>query len=128
MFGGKQQDSKLDTVIGPGSAVKGDFRISGGMRLDGQLEGKLDLDGGFLAGPKSYLKGELYCRDAVIAGQVEGNIHAKEGVELQAGARVIGNIECKFLVVQRGSFFQGSCVMSTDGSVPQVSSNDKGGT
>lgn len=128
MFGTKQQDSRLDTVIGPGSAVKGDFRVSGGMRLDGQLEGKLVLDGGFLAGPKSYLKGELHCRDAVIAGQIDGNIHAREGVELQAGARVIGNIECKYLVVQRGSFFQGSCVMTADESVPQPSSNDRNGS
>lgn len=102
----------MDTVVGPGSAVRGDFRVSGGLRLDGQVDGRMDLGGGFVAGSNSLLKGELHCRDAVIAGRIEGNVFAREVVELQAGAHVIGNIECKSLVVHRGSFFQGSCTMT----------------
>ncbi len=107
-----QPEGKLDTVIGPGTVVHGDLRVTGGLRLDGQVEGKLDVGETFLAGPKSFLKGELRCRDAVIAGRIEGNILARESAELQAGSHVLGNIECKGLVVQRDSFFQGNCIMS----------------
>ena len=112
-----QSEGKLDTVIGPGTVVAGDFRVTGGLRLDGQIEGKVDVGETFLAGPKSFLKGELRCRDAVIAGRIEANIFARETAELQAGAHVIGNIECKGLVVQRDSFFQGNCVMAKGAEV-----------
>lgn len=106
------QEGKLDTVVGPGTVVQGDFRVTGSLRLDGQVEGKVEVGETFLAGPKSFLKGELRCRDAVIAGRVEADVFAKETAELQTGAHVIGNIECNGLVVQRGSFFQGNCIMA----------------
>ena len=117
---GKLPDGKLDTVIGPGTTVKGDLHVTGGLRLDGQIEGEVDVGETFLAGPKSLLKGGLRCRDAVIAGRIEANIVAAETTELQAGAHVIGNIECKGLVIQKGSYFQGSCIMSKDQDNPTM--------
>ncbi|OYD16189.1 hypothetical protein CH330_03505 [candidate division WOR-3 bacterium JGI_Cruoil_03_51_56] len=107
-----RSESKLDTVIGPDTTIKGDIRIAGSLRLDGQVEGKIDAGETFLAGPKSFLKGELHCRDAVIAGRVEADVFAKETVELQTGSQVFGNINCKGLIIQKDSFFEGSCSMS----------------
>jgi cytoskeletal protein CcmA (bactofilin family) len=92
--------------------VKGDFKVTGGLRLDGQVEGKVEVDDTILAGPRSQLKGELHCRDAVIAGRIDGNIFASETVELQTGSQVFGNISCKGLIIQRDSFFEGSCTMT----------------
>jgi cytoskeletal protein CcmA (bactofilin family) len=102
---------KLDTVIGSETTVKGDLRVNGGLRLDGRLEGRLDVGDLFLAGPSSFLKGEVQCRSAVIAGRIEGDVRAKETVELQTGARVFGNISCQELVIQPGCAFEGNCTM-----------------
>lgn len=102
---------KVDTIVGADTIMKGDCRASGGFRLDGQMEGKLDLGDIFLAGPRSLLKGEVHCRSAVIAGRIEGNIFASETVELQSGAQVFGNITCGGLVIQPGCFFEGNCSM-----------------
>jgi len=106
-----RSEGKLDTVVGPETTVKGDFKVAGSLRLDGQIEGNLDVTETLLTGPRSLLKGDAHCRDAVIAGRVEGNILASEGVELQTGAQVSGNIRCRGLVVQRDCFFQGNCSM-----------------
>ena len=114
-----RSEGSLDTVIGPVTGVKGDFRVEGSLRLDGRIEGLVDTAETFLAGAKSLLKGELRCRDAVIAGRIEGNVHAKETVELQAGAQVFGNVSCKALVIQRGCFFEGSCSMTQGGESAQ---------
>ncbi len=107
-----RSEGKLDTVVGPETSVKGDFRVTGSLRVDGQIEGKIEVGESFLAGPKSLLKGELYCHSAVIAGRIEGSIFAKDTVELQTGCRVLGNINCKGLVIQQDSFFEGNCSMS----------------
>ncbi|MGQ9707916.1 MAG: bactofilin family protein [bacterium] len=102
---------RLDTLIGSETALKGDLRVSGGLRLDGKVEGRLDIGDVFLTGPRSFLKGDVFCRCAVVAGRIEGNISASETVELQSGAQVFGNIACRSLVIQPGCFFEGSCAM-----------------
>lgn len=108
-----QNDGRLDTVIGPETNVRGDFRVVGGIRLDGQIEGRMDVTETILTGPRSQLKGVVHCRVAVIAGRIEGDIYADEGVELQTGAQVFGNISCKGLVIQPDCLFQGNCSMAT---------------
>jgi cytoskeletal protein CcmA (bactofilin family) len=107
-----QNDGRLDTVIGPQTSVRGDFRVTGGVRLDGQAEGRMDVSETVVTGPKSLLKGELHCRAAVIAGRIEGDIYAEEIVELQTGAQVYGNISSKGLVIQPDCMFQGNCSMT----------------
>ncbi|MEO0067745.1 MAG: polymer-forming cytoskeletal protein [candidate division WOR-3 bacterium] len=102
---------KLDTIIGSETIIKGDLRVNGGLRLDGKVEGRLDIGDVFLSGVRSFLQGDVTCRGAVIAGRIEGNIFAKESVELQTGAQVIGNITCRNLVIQPGCFFEGNCKM-----------------
>lgn len=109
----KPSEGNLDTAIGPETTITGDLRVGASLQMDGKVEGKLEVSDSVLAGPKSLIKGEIHCREAVIAGRVEGNIHAAETVELQSGARVVGNINCKGLIIQRDSFFEGNCMMST---------------
>ena len=104
-------EGKLDTVIGPETSVRGDFRVTGSVRLDGQVEGRMDITETFVTGPRSLLKGEVHCRDAVIAGRIEGNVFAAGSVELQTGAQVFGDISSKGLVIQPDCVFQGNCSM-----------------
>jgi len=106
-----RNDGRLDTVIGPETNVRGDFRVAGGVRLDGQVEGRMDISETLVTGPRSLLKGELHCRAAVIAGRIEGDIFAEETVEFQTGAQVFGNISCRGLVIQSDCLFQGNCLM-----------------
>ncbi len=107
----KRTTGKVDTIIGTETVVKGDFRVVGGFRLDGQIEGKIEITEMFLAGPRALLKGEVRCASALIAGRIEGNIFASETVELQRGAQLFGNITCRALVIQPGCFFEGNCSM-----------------
>jgi len=106
-----RNEGKLDTVVGPETVVKGDFRVTGSLRLDGQVEGRLDVSETLLTGPRAFLKGEVHCGDAVIAGRIEGNVSARGPVELQSGAQLFGDVRCKGLVIQRGGVFQGNCSM-----------------
>ncbi len=103
----------LDTVVGPDSYVKGDVRVNGSMRIDGIVEGRIEVAGSLLTGPRSQVKGDVSCREAVVAGKVEGNISATDGVELQTGAQVFGDIGCKGLVIHRDVVFNGTCSMKS---------------
>jgi cytoskeletal protein CcmA (bactofilin family) len=104
-----RNEGRLDTVVGPETSVKGDLRVGGSLRLDGQVEGRVDVTEAFVTGPKASLRGDVHCREAVIAGRIEGDVFAAEDVELQTGAQVFGNISSKGLVIQPDCVFQGNC-------------------
>ena len=105
-------EGKLDTIIGPGTVVTGNVKVAGSLRLDGQVDGKVEVTETLLTGAKSLVKGDVHCRDAVLAGRVEGNIIATETVELQTGGQIFGDIRCRGFIIQRDCFFQGNCTMA----------------
>ena len=49
--------------------------------------------------------------DAIISGQVKGNISAVDRVELTQTAEVLGDIQCQTLVIAPGAVLQGKVNM-----------------
>jgi cytoskeletal protein CcmA (bactofilin family) len=47
----------------------------------------------------------------IIRGKVEGNVTAKERIELLAPARLIGNIDAPRLIITEGAVLDGDCSM-----------------
>jgi cytoskeletal protein CcmA (bactofilin family) len=56
----------------------------------------------------------------VVQGEVNGNITAKNAVEVHRTAKVRGSIETRQLMVEKGSLFQGQVKMATDERAPAV--------
>ena len=108
---GKNED-RLDTVIGKNARIKGDINTEGGLRLDGQVEGNIDVQSVLITGKESFVKGEIRCKEAILAGRIEGNIFASGAIEMQTGAALFGDIHCKHLLIQKDCFFEGKCQMA----------------
>jgi len=106
------KETKIDSVIGKGTTIKGDIKTNSSIKIDGQIEGNLTISESLIAGQSSYIKGNTHCKSAIIGGKVEGNINSSEMLEFQTGAQMFGDIVCKGLIVQRGVFFEGNCRMS----------------
>ncbi len=103
---------RLDTFIGRSTNIKGNLSTSSSIRVDGQLDGDINTSETLITGPESLIKGNVSCKEAVIAGRIEGNINATDNVELQPGANIIGDITCGNLVIGKNCFFEGKCHMS----------------
>jgi cytoskeletal protein CcmA (bactofilin family) len=111
---GVKVESKLDTVIGPDTELKGDISVRGSLRLDGRVEGNVSVMDSLFMGKGSHVHGEVHCKDGIFAGKVEGNIVARGTIELQAGASVIGDVSCKSLVLDKQAFLDGRVKMSEE--------------
>jgi len=121
MFG-KEGDSmadegKMNSIIGKGCKVNGTIDVQDGtLRIDGDFEGNVNCPGGTLViGKGGTVKADIKVSNAVVGGTVNGNIDAREKIELQAGSRLEGDIKTRRLVIDEGVFFEGSCKMSPDG-------------
>lgn len=94
-----------------GSRVSGQLSFQGPARIDGNVDGEIHCQGTLTIGPGAEVKAKITSQSVVIHGKVEGNVSAKEKVELIAPARLIGNIDTPRLIIAEGVVFDGDCSM-----------------
>ena len=116
MFG--RSATKLETVIGPDSTVKGEMVVRGTVRIDGNLEGDIRADW-VIVGETGRIRGNVKARAIVVGGRVDGNIEGSEIVELKPKAQVIGEICTLKLSISEGALFEGQSSMKKRKEVPE---------
>ena len=94
-----------------GSRVTGSLSFSGAARIDGTVDGEIQCQGTLTIGESAEVKARITAQSVVVRGKVEGNVSAKEKIELIAPARLIGNIDCPRLVITEGVVIDGDCSM-----------------
>jgi len=110
-----KDDKQLETIIGNNTQLDGNITTKGTIKVDGRVNGNIETDW-IILGEKSYLKGNIVAAGIVIAGYVEGNITAKEVVEIKRTGQVKGDLSTSKLVVIEGGFVDGKISMKKDGS------------
>ena len=95
-FNKKNKARTIDTLIDKDITVRGNVTYSGGIRVDGSIQGNLSellgTAGTLIMGNKSRIKGNVSAHTAIIGGHINGNIVCAEYLELQANAIVTGDI------------------------------------
>ena len=106
-----EAESTSINIITAGTLIKGDITASGDFRLDGTLEGNIQLNGKLVVGDSGVVNGNILCVNANIIGTVNGNLSVKELLSLNATARVKGDILINKLSIEPGAIFTGKCRM-----------------
>ena len=102
------------TVLGPDTHIKGEMSFAGSARLLGSFEGSISSKGELHVGDSATCKASLEAARIVVDGSIEGDITAHERVDLNASARVKGDILAHSLVVADGASFVGHCKVGPD--------------
>lgn len=110
----RSDDISINTLIGNGSFIKGNMRVNGFIRIDGDIDGDIDTDGAVIISEKAKIRGNLTAKSAIVGGIVLGDISAKEGVKLLSSSAVIGNIITKKVQMEDNVIFQGHCISVSD--------------
>ncbi len=127
MFGQKKKHKAptISTFVGPGTTIKGDIDFSGGMHIEGTVIGSIttgnDVDQSSLLvlSETAMVKGEVKVSSLVINGAVEGDVYAAEQLQLDADARIKGNVYYNRLEMAEGAQVNGNLVFRAGGK-PQV--------
>lgn len=112
----RTDDISINTIIGKGSAISGDLKVNGFIRIDGDIDGNLETDGNVIIGENARLRGNLTAKSVIIGGIIKGNIHAVESVKVLSDAAVIGDILSKKVQVEASAVFHGHCISIKDDS------------
>ena len=102
-------DERRETAwIGQGVVVEGRITSSQDLRIDGTVEGSIEVgDHMLIVGARAAVKANLVAKSIVISGTVIGNITATERLELQATGSVEGDISSPRLVMVEGAIAKG---------------------
>lgn len=128
-----RKTTRIDTLIGENTHIKGDVHFSGGLRIDGAVTGNIIADEGEPAmltlSEKGRVQGEIRVAHQLINGRVNGHLYASEHVELAAKAQINGNVFYHFLEMAMGAEVNGQLVhVSEDDDVLNISHDNNDST
>jgi len=115
MFGRRKQTStRIDTLIGKAATLHGDLEFSGGLHLDGRINGNVSSsadDGGALSVSETgFIEGNVDVTNIVMNGTVNGDMQARERLQLGGKARVNGNVHYGVIEMAPGAVITGKLV------------------
>lgn len=126
MFGKRHNKPKnrIDTLIGAEAKIDGSISFSGGLRVDGEVNGNIIAAPGkpstLVLSEHARVNGEISVTHLVVNGVVDGPVHAAEYLELQSKARVTGDVHYKTLEIQLGAIVDGRLVHLEDAVTNKV--------
>jgi len=116
MFGKKasKPQGHIDTLVGVDTCVQGDIEFSGGLRVDGHVRGNIIATGEkpstLVLSEQATIEGKVQVSHAIVNGTINGPIHTYEYLELQAKARVSGDVHYRVIEIKFGAVVEGKLV------------------
>ena len=107
-------DVSINTIIGPGSFIRGGLKISGFIRIDGDIEGNLETGGRVIVGENARIRGNVQAQQIIVGGVIQGDIIASEYVTILSSGMVLGDILTKKLQVADAVILNGHCFAIND--------------
>ncbi len=113
------RSSAIESTIGSNTHIEGDIQGDGGLRVDGIVQGSIELTGNLVVTESAKIRAEIKASNISVAGAVQGNITATR-VEILDTGRVWGDLTVKSLLVNEGAYFRGQTFMPQDLKPPQL--------
>ena len=95
------------TVLGPGTSLTGDLQTDGTVTVEGNVTGTVRSTGTVAVANGGAVTGDIHAAEIVVAGVVEGNLHAKQRAELLPGGRLEGDVFAPRVSIQEGGTLNG---------------------
>jgi cytoskeletal protein CcmA (bactofilin family) len=94
-------------VLNSDVEIKGNVKFSGELAFDGKLDGEIHTDGTLVLGDGAVVNGNISAQSVVVRGKVNGNISAKDKIDLKSRAELFGDIRATKLVIEEGVTYVG---------------------
>ena len=115
---------KITGFFDKNTEIEGTLKFSGSFQIDGHFNGKIDSNSVLIIGENGRVESDIKIGTIIINGEVKGNIHAKERVEINSKGRVVGTITTPSLIVKDGANLEAQC-HTTNKKVPPKPENPK---
>jgi cytoskeletal protein CcmA (bactofilin family) len=102
---------EISGYFGKEVVFEGKMTFEGIFRLEGKFEGEIFESGTLIVGESAVVKGKIEAHTIIINGHVEGDVSAKERVEIHPTGKFYGNLLTPIFTISEGGIFDGQCKM-----------------
>ena len=114
-----QAPTRGSAILGQSIVITGEIKGNEDLTIEGRVEGTIESKQHFVTiGPKATAKVEIFAKNVVVLGKVDGNITASDKVEIRPKGTVKGDIVSPTVAIAEGAMFRGSIDMQATASVP----------
>ncbi len=105
----------INSILGIGSFIQGDVKINGFARVDGDIDGNLEVSGNIIIGENARIRGNVTAESVtIIGGIVLGNVIAPNFIKLLSSSIIIGDIQTNHLSSEENVILHGHCISISD--------------
>lgn len=97
------------TVIAAGTTFRGELTLTGPANILGHVEGAISSNGEVRVGASAMVAASIQAMSVLIDGVVQGDIVARERLQLGSKAKLTGDISAASFAVAEGASFAGRC-------------------
>ena len=101
------------TLINEGCKITGEIAGDGDFLVSGEIAGDCDIEGTVTVAVNGLWQGTIRATNVIVAGHIEGDVTAREKVEITNTAKISGTVTGDAIAVAEGAVVEG--VMKTTG-------------
>ncbi len=105
-------------VLNADVEIKGNLKFSGELTFAGKLQGEIQSEGALHLGDQAVVCGNINLHTVVLRGKVNGNVSAKEKIEIKSMGELFGDLRTSKLVIEEGATFVGQCEVNPNKASP----------
>lgn len=111
------------TLIGSDAFFEGTISCNGGIRIDGRFKGRIECGGTLVISDAAKVEGEVIAHSVIVAGELAGNVTARECLHVSKSGKLYGDIFAIRLVMEPGGIFEGNSRMLSQEQLPNLSTS-----
>lgn len=113
---GTMTPNQQPTILGRSLVLKGELTASEDLLIEGQFDGNINIQEHCLTvGPQGQVKADIHARQAVILGTVNGNVTARDKIEIRKTGHVSGDLVAGSVSIEDGAYCKGSIEILREG-------------
>lgn len=94
-------------VLSSDVEIKGNLKFTGELTFEGKLDGEIQTEGVLNLGDTAAINGNINAQSVVVRGKVNGNVFAREKIEIKSKAELFGDIRASKLIIEEGVTYVG---------------------
>ncbi|MCS7075425.1 MAG: polymer-forming cytoskeletal protein [Bacteroidia bacterium] len=120
------QDRNPITIIDENSIIRGNLQCNGHLKINGRVTGNIITSGRVVIGVNGFVEGSIIAQELEVMGEVIGNVLVKDLLTLKPTARILGDIQITYLIIEKGAKHVGGCKMELDmaNAIPEYSTKE----
>ena len=109
----RTETSMSQAILGKDVTVTGEIRSHEPLIIEGEVEGTIDVAGHLLTiAPNGNVRASVNAKEIDVMGSLQGNVEGADKIYIRNGARFVGDIHARGIVIEDGGFVRGKVDLS----------------